>query len=1204
MTDKKINKITFSNTYNNPQLDSIKKGEDTFNSVFSEEDQLQQLKEEEEKLIAQLQKGGGQNEIKQLAEIKKEIQTLKNQIEEEKETNAKELDTYSKEISEKELDALEKQISLEKASKMTPQEEKRRKAAQEFYNKKQNSFLNLSKEEQETLEKDTVGTLELLLNSGKETIAEQDKEDGIIARGANKVREFFGGKTTKQKVEAQFQTQENFINELKEADSPEKFAQIYKENTGVEFNPEKIQKFNETKNYSTIANAGLAKCSDFQEALKKETFTGQELINATRKFYGCSQDEAITKLNEYAKSEKGGKYSFDKNGNLSVTSTVYAIKGPTEITKTYKPNEVGSEIKSHKEGDIISQAYSGFNGYAQYCTDQYNKNFEKATGKSIKEISEDYSKYAKEALGTSGFNGELVNKYCEKQETVADRVSSGVSIAGMTMMVGGYATAPVTAGASIAVAQVGTGMALGGQFLDEGLDLVDEVTSENGLSKEEGLALLKETATDAALVSSGFAINKVSSGVNELVLTKMGSKVIAKAAEVGADASLGIYADYIITGDVDLTGEGISQGISIITGISMGKLAAGKVKTTKPTQPDFQKISPNSNDFEINGTVIKNPKKTQTQIPETKNISEMNIFEKTVQGINETSPKKIILSDSIETQKPLILGDETSSQKIIFGDEYNTDTSRYPTRDGYKEKQYIYPTAKGYGSREIEFDSVENTFKTTEIKGYSENWNMKGKDTKVIDTKYTKEGALKSKTTRESHSTYDQNSKEVIKGETLVSENYIDGSKIKAEYIVDDAENKILKSQVKTYKNPKTGLPETHIMELSDVDGIFNSKIIDANGNEKIECFAQKDGGTTKVEKNLESLNGTKTHYTYESKLDGDDVKMFYQITSKDGEVLSTIDRTFTRIDENTATSEINGHRYTMAKTKDGIEVQDIARGTTTEVKYSSVLSDYTDKEMRMLMDKMSGDQLLDLAKQGTKLTTSHVNNSFYKFSENEIISENNLFVYSHEAGHAKDISVNKADNYSRDYAISSEKQFRETFEKEKAEFKKAFPDVQEDYINYFIKGPYNDAVAGTGETVAEINAMFSTATGANELAIRTYELQKYFPETIAMASRKLNTDSNIAISGDTKLNPSTNEQFIPQTNNSTRKIAYNKPVIQNQAIATETSTKLKNFEISEKDFENSVKAFGEEETYKNIEILNQLKNLNMFRNANLTLED
>ena len=118
--------------------------------------------------------------------------------------------------------------------------------------------------------------------------------------------------------------------------------------------------------------------------------------------------------------------------------------------------------------------------------------------------------------------------------------------------------------------------------------VADELTSKNGLSKEEGLALLKETATDAALVSSGFAINKVSSGVNQLVLSKMGSKVVAKAAEVGVDASLSIYADYIITGDVNLTSEGISQGISIITGISMGKLASAKIETA-PAKPDFQR---------------------------------------------------------------------------------------------------------------------------------------------------------------------------------------------------------------------------------------------------------------------------------------------------------------------------------------------------------------------------------------------------------------------------------------------------------------------------------------------------------------------------------------------------------------------------------------------------------------------------------------
>ena len=1030
--------------------------------------------------------------------------------------------------------------------------------------------------EGETLRKNTTDTLETFLQTGKETLKEQDKEDGIVAKTANKVREFFGAKASKKNVQAQFEEQENFIEDLKNASSDEEFAEIYKKGTGVDYNPEKIEEFVKVKQYSSIAQSGLAKCSEFEEALSKETLTGEDLINATQKYFSCSKEEAIDRLNEYAKknSTEYRSCSFDKDGNLTVeTLNPYRLK--EKIKRTYKPNEVGSENQSHKEGDVLSQAYISFRGYAKDCTKEFGKNFEKATGKSLKEVSDDYTKTAKEALGNSGFNGELVKQYCEKQETVADRVSTGVSIAGMGMMVGGYAAVPVTGGASLVVAQVGTGMAIGGQFADEALDLVDEVTSENGLSKEEGLALLKETATDAALISSGFAINKVSNGVNQLVLTKLGSKVVAKTAEVGADAAMGLYADYIITGDIDIQGEGLSQGMAIISGISLGK--AAKIKSTKVK----------ANGVKTDLSDIKNPVKTHHAPLEAKNVSDMSLIEKTARGVD--TPQKIITLDSTVENKQII---KDVNNKVNIVSDYDGEFTRIPQKDGYIESEV--KSFGPYGGKEkvTEYNSKENSYKITETETRGSHWDMTEKNVTVKDRKYAPNGELKSETTTKTSYSIEEN-KDVFKHEELTSIDYIHGSKIEAKYAVDGLNRRSLQSQTRTYTNPKTGKMETQVLEMSDVSGVYNSKIIDANGKEKIESFAKKNqDGSIRVEKNLESIYGTKTKYLYEASSDNSSVKSFYQIISDDGKVLSTVDREFTRIDSTRSRSSVNGHEYLMTKVNDGIEVYDVVTEKTTQIKYSDILKE-DNNSMRSFVDKMSADQLLDLKNRDVKLSPTKTANSYFNTTSGDLVTEYDLFTFSHELGHAKDVSYV---SHKKEYAIAENDNFRKTFDREKAEFKKAFPDVQEEYIDYFIKGPYGDADAGAAEAVAEINAMFSAGSEKDYLAIRTYYLQKYFPETIAEASKHLNNHSNIALLSGTKINDSTliKQDFVKAGT------FYDRMPVANSDV----STKLQNFGISNAEFDNAVKTLGKEQAMKNVELLAQLKSLNTFRDAKLTLDE
>ena len=89
---------------------------------------------------------------------------------------------------------------------------------------------------------------------------------------------------------------------------------------------------------------------------------------------------------------------------------------------------------------------------------------------------------------------------------------------------------------------------------------------------------------------------------------------------------------------------------------------------------------------------------------------------------------------------------------------------------------------------------------------------------------------------------------------------------------------------------------------------------------------------------------------------------------------------------------------------------------------------------------------------------------------------------------------------------ISFYKKINQIYEKEKKAFNKAYPDAQRNHIAYFINHEthYNGEIGGKKETIAESNALLTTAKTHEVLGIRSQYLQQNFPETIAYLDKKL----------------------------------------------------------------------------------------------------
>lgn len=250
----------------------------------------------------------------------------------------------------------------------------------------------------------------------------------------------------------------------------------------------------------------------------------------------------------------------------------------------------------------ISKVYSAVLTGSQFDEDYADK-FEEATGMSFETLSKEYSLCQLETFGKSDALQDLVDKYSEDQEGFADKLSAVITAAGITCIVAGAVVSfvfPPAAGVGMGLMTAGKYISLGGMFTDNVMDLVDDSTDADGLTKEEFADIALETGVEAVSYAAGRGIGKLTNGLNSVVSSKaadagvgkVGSYLLGQTAETASDTVLSLGADYAIaqgqslitTGefmDADeywsmdrFLGEGKNQLMGILTGLASSKVSA------------------------------------------------------------------------------------------------------------------------------------------------------------------------------------------------------------------------------------------------------------------------------------------------------------------------------------------------------------------------------------------------------------------------------------------------------------------------------------------------------------------------------------------------------------------------------------------------------------------------------------------------------
>lgn len=351
--------------------------------------------------------------------------------------------------------------------------------------------------------------------------------------------------------------------------------------------------------------------------------------------------------------------------------------------------------------------------------------------------------------------------------------------------------------------------------------------------------------------------------------------------------------------------------------------------------------------------------------------------------------------------------------------------------------------------------------------------------------------------------------KDDIKKETDFRNNTV--TTIKKRYDYEKMKYNILEQTV--VKNDKNGnMLRKEVMTPSEVEGVYDINYTYANGKTKqvAKATLDKKTGIKTIKRDIKTDNGTRTQFLYEDDPQGNRI-MDYKITNKDGKILMGISQSFEVIDDNHFVSSNNGYKYDIKTDDKKLTVKDLHHNKEASIVFENKFNG-DKKSLINLMKKVSGNELFETVENIGKMeSTDSVYQAGFSPVSKEVSIMDDLFVFLHELGHAKDAQNQKT---YREKLLGENKMFtgnediRKIYLKERETFNKYHSDEERDHVNYFTqaKGHYGGEWGGLSEVVAETNAITnSVSDGKISLGVRSQYLQQHFPETIAKIRDAMN---------------------------------------------------------------------------------------------------
>lgn len=330
----------------------------------------------------------------------------------------------------------------------------------------------------------------------------------------------------------------------------------------------------------------------------------------------------------------------------------------------------------------------------------------------------------------------------------------------------------------------------------------------------------------------------------------------------------------------------------------------------------------------------------------------------------------------------------------------------------------------------------------------------------------------------------------------------------------------ITTKQVVTTKDKDGKMVKQEVITPSEIKGMYDVEVNYSDGRKEqlAKSTVDKKTGIKSIKKDMKSADGTRTQFLYEDDPKGNRI-VDYKITDKNGKILMGRSQSFEVVDDNHFISSQNGYKYDITVDDKKISVKDLHHETQAEINFDKKFKGKRD-EMIKLLKKVPGEELFEVVDSVNKLKGKDKDeslNSGYSPLNKNITVGDDLMVFLHELGHAKDFQVKNGIKYLKNNAkalYSDNKDIQKTFVEERENFNKTHSDAEREHVSYFTqaKGHYGGKWGGLGEVVAETNAITNTYSDeeVEALGTRMQYLQQHFPKTVAIIKDHMNWKDDI----------------------------------------------------------------------------------------------
>ena len=287
-------------------------------------------------------------------------------------------------------------------------------------------------------------------------------------------------------------------------------------------------------------------------------------------------------------------------------------------------------------------------------------------------------------------------------------------------------------------------------------------------------------------------------------------------------------------------------------------------------------------------------------------------------------------------------------------------------------------------------------------------------------------------------------------------------------------------------------------IKASSIPNVFDITRIYPDGRtEKISTAEKTKDGNEFIEKNMTSLDGTKTYYRFEDDPDGNRI-FDYVITDKSGKKLLNQSVTFEVIDENHFVSSRNNKKFDIKIQGDNLIIKDLKTKQTRTLELKNFTRD-TKELVLPVLKTLPEDELFKMKEIDLKAlyATDKIDNAAFSPAEEAIMIKPKYLddaILLHELGHAKDELMFKeiSEKMNKDPGL------QEIFNEEKNAYREHFGDSELTKIGYFTADYHYLGANSVHEEIAETNTILSTCPKNEIQSVRSHYWQQYFPRTIA----------------------------------------------------------------------------------------------------------